>query len=177
MSGVLRSGDAEAEATAPGDPHEPHRSSRRRGIGRRSRLGRPLRVVGGWLLAGVVVGVLWRVLTPTAVGWAESYEADYAGDVVLAGLGVTAGLLTAALGQLRPGPGPGSAQRFVVAVLGAAAASGLAWSVGGLTGAPRLVMPAVLLLWPLAIALATVLWTLVATLVLRDPYDDHDSRN
>jgi hypothetical protein len=122
------------------------------------------------VLAGVVVGILWRLLSPVAAGWSESYERDLAGDVTLAVLDVLAGVLGAALGLARPGPG--SAARFVVVVLGSSAASGVAWQTGRLLGAPKLAMPAVLLLWPLAVAIVTVGATLIASLVLRDPYDE-----
>jgi len=48
----------------------------------------------------------------------------------------------------------------------------VAWGVGRQLGAPVLTLTAVLLVAPLALALVTVLGSLVMTLALRDPYGD-----
>jgi hypothetical protein len=123
---------------------------------------RIIRTVLGWALAGVVVGVAWRYLTPVAQGWVDnSNEQVLSGDATFAVLAVVAGLVAAAVGMLRPGPG--AAARFVVAVVAAAVASLIAWGIGRLLGASPLTVVSVLLLWPLAISVGTVLGSLVAT--------------
>ena len=140
-------------------------------VGSRARWRRtPAVLVAGGAVLGVAVGVAWRLLTPLAAARVEGYEVRVAGDVTLAALEVLVGLLVGLLGLLRPGPG--AAGRFVGAVRGSGAGRAAAWGVGRLLAAPTLTMPSLLLLWPLTVGAVTVVATLVATLVLRDPYDD-----
>jgi hypothetical protein len=131
----------------------------------------PARSLAGWLAVGVLMAGAWHGLTPVVGRWSDdSSERALSGDVTLAGLEVLVGLVGALVGLVRSGRG--SAVRFAVAVAGSAVASLVAWGVGRLTGAPILTMNAVLVLAPLALALLTVLWTLIATIVLRDPFAD-----
>lgn len=128
-----------------------------------------LRPVLGWLVAGVVVGALWALLTPMAGDRAESYEQLVAGDVTLAVLGLVSGAGTAAVGLWRH-RGPGAATRFGWALLGSGGASLVSWGTGLVCGAPALTIPGVLVLWPFSLAVVTVLVALVATLTSRDTY-------
>lgn len=126
---------------------------------------RPLAV---WLLLGLVLGAAWRWLTPVVQGRAEGFERDLSGDVTLAALEVAVGVVAALRGLLRPGTG--AATRFGVAAAGATVASLVAWGTGRLLGSPGLSVTVVLLLCPLAVALVTVLGSLVATVVAREPH-------
>lgn len=126
------------------------------------------RPVAWWLAAGLLVGLVWRLVTPWAAAGADNYERLVAGEIVLAVLEVLAGLVVAVLGLMRSGPG--SAARLAAAVVGSGGASVVAWGVGRLLGASAVTMTAVLLLWPLTVAAVTVLVSLVATLVSRDAY-------
>lgn len=131
----------------------------------------PARAAAGWLAVGVALGAAWSWLTPLARNWADvAYERDVAGDVTLAGLEVTVGVVVAVVGLVRAGPG--SALRLVVAVVGSAVASLVAWGTGRLLGAPTLMLVGVLVLAPLALALTTVIGTLAATVFVREPYAD-----
>jgi hypothetical protein len=137
----------------------------RRPTGRRRAV---VRFVALWIVAGLAAGALWAALTPAVEARAESYEAIVAGDVTLAVIAAAAGLGAGGVGLLRTGQA--STARFIKAVLGSMAASVVAWGTGRLLGAPTLTMPVVLLLWPLSIAVVTVLGTLVTTLTTRDSY-------
>jgi hypothetical protein len=174
MSGALWSRSRGVPGGAEGDGSPPPSDTAERAEGgsaggdraRGRVLLRLARVALAWVLAGVAFGVAWRFLTPVASGWADSYEQGLSGDVTFAVLAVTAGLVAAAVGMLRPGPG--AAARFVAAVVGALTAGPVAWGVGLLAGAPTLTVVSVLLLWPLTLAIATVLGSLVAIVVVRD---------
>jgi hypothetical protein len=135
----------------------------------------PARSLVGWLARWLAVGVLvagvWDWLTPLVGSWSDvSYEQVLSGDVTLAGLEVLVGLAAALVGLVRPGRG--SAARFGAAVAGSAVASCVAWGAGRLIGAPPLTMNVVLVLAPLVLALVTVLWVLIAVIVIRDPFAD-----
>lgn len=123
----------------------------------------------GWTAAGLAVGGLWALLAPTMRGRSESYEQLLAGDVTLAVLVGVAGLGVAVHGLWRHA-GPGATAYFMGSLLGSGIGSIVAWGTGRLLGAPVLVSAAVLLLWPMVIALVTVTWTLIATLVTREKY-------
>lgn len=135
------------------------------------RVASPARWLAGWLAVGVLVAGAWSWLTPRVGLWSDvPSEQVLSGDVTLAGLEMLVGLVGALVGLARPGRG--SAARFGLAVVGSAVASLVAWGVGRLIGAPTLTVNAVLLLAPLTLALVTVLGTLVATIVIREPFVD-----
>jgi hypothetical protein len=128
---------------------------------------RPLVIQAAALLGlGVMVGLLWATLTPTVSGWSDGVEKDISGEVAFAGLGVLAGLLVAVAGLVRPGRHPVAGA--VVRLLGSVVAALLAWGVGRAAGAPELAATGVLVLWPLATALATALVLLVQVLIHPD---------
>gem|GEM_PF-6874038 len=106
-----------------------------------------------------MVGVLWRLLWSLATGPGDT-ERAVTGDGILAGLGVLAGIVTAALFLVRSGPAP--ARRFGVVLVGTVAGSGLAWAVGVLLGTPSLGAVGAAFLWPLATAGVTFAATGIA---------------
>jgi hypothetical protein len=152
---------ADPAAQPQGRPPEPSR-------GRRARLRGAVVQIAVLLAAGVVVGVAWRLLTPAVAGGSDGAERALAGEVTLAGLGALAGLVLAIEGLVRRGPR--APARFGVALAGSQAGSAVAWGVGRLLGAPVLAAPGVLLVWPLALCLVTVLVTL-AVLLIAPPGD------
>jgi hypothetical protein len=89
-----------------------------------------------------------------------------AGEVAMAGLGLLVGLLVGVVAVIRPGPWP--TLRMIGWLIGSGLGSLLAWRVGLLVGAPRLAAPGVLVFWPLAVAVVTMLVTMVATLAFPD---------
>ena len=111
------------------------------------------------LAAGVVLGGLWRLLWPLATGPGDT-ERAVSSDGILAGLGVLAGILTAALFLVRSGPAP--ARRFGVVLVGTIVGSGLAWAVGMVLGTPSLRAVGAAFLWPLATAGVTFAATGIA---------------
>jgi hypothetical protein len=123
----------------------------------------------GWAAAGLAVGGLWALLTPAVRARSESYEQLLAGDATLAALVSAGGVAAGAYGLWRHA-GPGATLRFVGALLGSVLASLVAWGSGRLLGAPVLSAVAVLLFWPMAVAMVTVLGSLVATLLTRETY-------
>lgn len=111
---------------------------------------------------------MWRGLTPLAQSQAHDSEQLIAGQVVLAVLGIIAGLVVAVQVLIRSGPG--SAARLAGAVAGSTAASVMAWGTGRILGERGVEMTAIPLLWPLTVATVTVLVSLVTTLMSRDSY-------
>jgi hypothetical protein len=114
------------------------------------------------LAAGVALGGLWAELAPAVARRADPGEARIAVDGTLALLLLAAGLVTAVLLALRPGPQP--AVRLAVVLGGSLAGGGLAWLVGHLTGL-SVGAPGVLLLWTLAVAVLTALRAVTALVI------------
>jgi hypothetical protein len=131
--------------------------------------GRRLRGEVAWLVAlavaGVGVGVAWRLLAGPVVRASDATEAAAAADGALALLGVLAGFATALLLLARLGPRP--ALRVLVVLAGACAAGALSWATGALLGAPRLRAPAAAFAWPAATALLTCIVTSLRVLTAR----------
>jgi hypothetical protein len=141
------------------------------GAGRRRGRARSMAVaLGALAVLGVAVGLLWAALTPAVAGWSDGIENRISGEVAFAGLGLVAGLGVAAVGLARPGRHPleGAVSRLV----GSVPAALVAWGVGRLAGAPVLAAPGVLVIWPLACALATALVTLGQLLMNPDAPPD-----
>lgn len=116
-------------------------------------------------LAGVGVGVAWRLLVGPIVGASDQAEAVAAGDGALALLGLLAGIVTAVVLLARLGPSP--ALRVLVVLVGACVAGALSWGTGLLLGAPRLRAPAAAFAWPTATALLTCVITSIRVLTAR----------
>jgi len=117
-------------------------------------------------VVGVLLGPIWAGLTPLLARFADGSEKILDGEIAMAGLGLLAGLVVAVIGLVRPGPRPTA--RFGGLLLGSGAGSLLAWRTGLLVGAPKLAATGVLVFWPLALSVVTVLVTLVIVLVAPD---------
>lgn len=139
--------------------------------GRRGQVLRELRVAAALLSAGLVVGAVWALAAPSLAHAATLGESRVAVDGLLALLGAGAGLLTAVLVMVVPGPRP--ALRLGVVLVASAVAALLALPVGATRGL-SVGAPGVVLVWPLVTAALTALRTLGA-LVL-DPDGVRGSR-
>lgn len=142
-----------------------------------------------WLLltavVGVAVGVLWWLAAPGGAfyGSGKDYTIWFGRDLVLASLGVLAGLGTAVLllrAAAKPGGEEHSTARFLAATAGALLGSAVAWRVGVFAGDLFQTPPAnmanpsivfslrsasVMLVWPLVTAGVVFLYRLVAALL------------
>jgi hypothetical protein len=123
----------------------------------------PVAVLAG---VGVLLGPVWAWSAPQLARFADGSEKVLDGEVALGGIGLVAGVVVALFGLLRPGQRPTA--RFLGLLLGSGAGSWLCWKAGLLVGAPQLAAPGVLVFWPLAVAVVTVLATLVIVLVAPD---------
>jgi hypothetical protein len=118
--------------------------------------------------AGILLGIAWVGLVPTAVGWADQIERGAAEDVVFGLLEILAGLITAVLLMIWPGRRPGA--HVAVVLVAVSCASILAWGVGEWLGARALPHAvtldaiALVVVWPLVTSAATVLRSLVSVL-------------
>jgi hypothetical protein len=110
-----------------------------------------LRVVLAMLAFGVVVGILWRVLTPVAVRHSDPREVLIARDGALALLNLGAGVLTGLFSQVRPGRAV--AVRTSSLLLGSLLGAFLAWPVGLLLGVTGLGAIGIVLIWPVLAAI------------------------
>lgn len=122
--------------------------------------------VVGVLLAGVAVGLLWPAVLPWSQGIGGPDEVMAAGDATLGVLCVVAGLGTTLLVVLRPGPTP--ALRLSVLLGASVAGAGVAWGVGLLAGAPPVHAVGVLLLWPLTLAMVSLVRSVIGLLIHGD---------
>lgn len=112
------------------------------------------RTVAWFVVGGVLLGVLWRVLLPVTVKLGDGDETRAGVDSTLAVLGLLAGALTAVRVLVRPaGRRLGPAGRSGLAVLGSLAGGLVAWPVGDLIGRPGLTAPGVVLAWPIGTCL------------------------
>ena len=119
------------------------------------------------LAAGLVLGGVWVLWAPALAHSADLGEAKVSADGLLALLGVGAGLVTAVMLVLLPGPRP--AARLAVVLAAALVAGVLAVLVGAARGL-SLGAPGVALLWPLTAAVLTALRTLAS--IVASPDDD-----
>jgi hypothetical protein len=122
-------------------------------------------MAGAVLAAGLVLGGIWALWAPALAHSADLGEAKVTVDGLLALLGLGAGLVTAVVLALVPGPRP--AVRLAV-VLGAATVGNLLAVLLGAVRGLSLGAPGVGLLWPLAAAVLTTLRTLAAFVISPD---------
>jgi hypothetical protein len=115
--------------------------------------------------AGLVVGGVWAVWAPALAHSADLGEAKVSVDGLLALLGIGAGLVTAVVLVLLPGPRP--AVRLPV-VLAATAVGGLLAVLVGAARGLSLGAPGVTVLWPLTTAVLTALRTLASIVASPD---------
>jgi len=125
------------------------------------------------MAGGLLVGVVWAVWAPSIARSADLGEARVAVDGSLALLGIGAGIVTAVLLGLMPGPRP--AVRVAVVLVAAVAANLLAAGIGLARGL-HLAALGVVLMWPLAAALLSTLRTL-AGLILSPDHDRPSKRH
>lgn len=132
---------------------------------------RELRVAALVLVAGLVLGGIWALWAPELARSADLGEARVTVDGLLALLGLAAGLVTAVVLALLPGPRP--AVRLAV-VLGAAALANLLAVLVGAARGLSLGAHGVALLWPLATAVLTTLRTLASFVISPDADDPRE---
>jgi hypothetical protein len=113
-----------------------------------------LLVVLAFLASGLALGAVWALAAPHVSGSADPGESRIAVDGLLALLELGAGLVTAV--GLVVVPGRDHAVRLVTVLLASAAAGLLAVPVGAARGL-HLHAPGSALLWPLLVALLTML--------------------
>lgn len=118
------------------------------------------------LAAGVLLGAVWALVAPAASRGADLGESRVAVDGLLALLGVGAGIVTAIVLALVPGPRP--PLRLAVVLAATTAANILAAVVGRRLGVQVLGAPGVAVLWPLVAAVLTALRMLAALVVSPD---------
>jgi hypothetical protein len=124
-----------------------------------------LRVAAAVLVAGLMLGGIWALWAPALAHSADLGEAKVTVDGVLALLALGAGLLTAVILTVVPGPRP--AVRLAIILAAATVANLLAVLVGAARGlSPG--APGVALLWPLTSAVLTVLRTLASFVISPD---------
>jgi hypothetical protein len=130
-----------------------------------------LRVAALVLVAGLVMGGIWALWAPAFAHSADLGESKVTVDGLLALLGLGAGLGTAVILVIAPGPRP--TVRLAV-VLGAAIAGNLLAVLVGVARGLSVGAPGVALLWPLSAAVLTALRTLASFVI--SPDDDHRRR-
>lgn len=134
--------------------------------------------------AGVLVGLAWWLAAPGGAfyGDGKDYTIWFGRDMVLAGLGVLAGLVTAGLllwAAAKQDYDKHSTARFLAAMAGAVLGSVIAWRIGVFAGDlfatppanmanPSIVFslrsPSVMVFWPLVTAAVVFIYRLVAYL-------------
>ena len=130
-----------------------------------------LPVVLAFLASGLVLGGVWAFAAPYVSGAADPGESRFAVDGLLALLQLGAGLVTAVGLVLVPGRDP--AVRLATVLLASTAGGLLAVAVGATRGL-HLHAPGAALLWPLVVALLTML-RLAAGLVFSPGPDPADA--
>jgi hypothetical protein len=125
-----------------------------------------VRVVVAILVSGVLVGVLWALFAPSLARSADLGESRVAVDGLLGLLGVGAGVVTAIVLAVAPGPRP--LLRLAVVLAAATVANVLAAVVGLRLGVQVLGAPGVAVLWPLITAVLTALRMLASLVVFPD---------
>jgi len=118
------------------------------------------------LAAGVLLGAVWALIAPALSHSADLGESRVAVDGVLGLLGVGAGVVTAIVLVLVPGPRP--TLRLAVVLAAATVANVLAAVVGLRLGVQVLGAPGVAVLWPLVAAVLTALRMLAALVIFPD---------
>lgn len=116
-------------------------------------------LVGVLLACGVLVALVWRLLTPTTATLGDEQEAAAAVDGTLALIGLGAGTLTAAFVLVRPGRAP--LWRTLAATLGSLLGAVVSWRLGDLLGTPALRALGAVLSWPVATATVIFLGALL----------------
>jgi hypothetical protein len=126
--------------------------------------------VGVLAASGLVVGSVWRLVTPWVAARSDGLERLIAGEVTLAGLGLLAGIVVGVIDLLRRGRTP--TIDFLVSLIGTGLGSLVAWRLGLLTGLRPILATGVLVAWPFGVAATTVLATLTGTLMSPDMTSD-----
>jgi hypothetical protein len=121
------------------------------------------------LAAGLLLGAVWALFAPGLARAADLGESRVAVDGLLALLGLGAGIVTAIVLALVPGPN--RPLRVAVVLAAAVIANLLAAAVGVTLGGLKLGAPGVALLWPLTAAVLTTLRTLAGFVI--SPDDEH----
>jgi hypothetical protein len=124
-----------------------------------------LPVVLALLAGGVLLGGIWTLAAPAAAPAADPGESRVAVDGLLALLQLGAGLVTAVALAMLPGRDP--AVRLVTVLVGSAAGGLLAVPIGVARGL-HLHAPGSALLWPLVVAVLTMLRMLAGLLFSPD---------
>jgi choline-glycine betaine transporter len=124
------------------------------------------RVAAVILAAGVLLGVAWALIAPALSRSADLGESRVAVDGLLGLLGVGAGVVTAIVLVLAPGPWP--PLRLAVVLAAVTVANILAAVVGLRLGVRVLGAPGVAVLWPLVAAVLTALRMLAGLVVFPD---------
>lgn len=127
---------------ARGDQPAPARPGRGHAV--RSQLA----LVVGLIIAGALLAVLWRTLTPHTVHLGDEQEAAAAVDGTLALLGLPFGALTALAVLLRPGRSP--VARTLAAIIGSLLGALVSWVLGDQLGTPALRAVGSAFTWPVA---------------------------
>jgi hypothetical protein len=125
-----------------------------------------VRVAAVILVTGVLIGALWALLAPSLARSADLGESRVAVDGVLGLLGAGAGVLTAIVLVVVPGPRP--PVRLAVVLVAATAANVLAAFVGLRLGVQVIGAPGVAVLWPLVTAVLTAFRMLAALVIFPD---------
>jgi hypothetical protein len=125
-----------------------------------------VRTAAAILAAGVLLGAVWALIAPAVSRSADLGESRVAADGLLALLGVGAGVVTAIVLVLVPGPRP--PLRLAVVLAATTVANILAAVVGLRLGVQVLGAPGVALLWPLVAAVLTALRMLAALVIFPD---------
>jgi hypothetical protein len=134
-----------------------------------------VRVVLVLLAAGIVIGALWAMVAPSLAKSADLGESRVAVDGLLALLGIAAGVITAIVLTVVPGPRP--ALRLGVVLGAATAANVLAAVVGVRLGTQSLGARGVAVLWPLTTAVLTALRTLASLVISPDEDEPRSPRH
>jgi hypothetical protein len=134
-----------------------------------------VRVALAVLAAGILLGAVWAAVAPSLARSADLGESRVAVDGLLALLGIGAGVVTAVLLTVLPGPRP--ALRLGVVLAAATAANVLAAVVGVRLGTQSLGARGVAVLWPLTAAVLTALRTLVSLVISPDEEEPRSPRH
>jgi hypothetical protein len=114
--------------------------------------------------AGIVVGLLWRLLGPWFAANGVPSEKGVAVDGTLAMLQLLAGLITGGLVIAHEGEAP--VRHGLLGIGGSLIAGGLSLLAGLATGGPVLQSPAAALVWPVITAVVIFTGTLIAMITI-----------